>query len=143
MGRNHNTSREDLELLEPFVAERESFRPAKVASRIKEELLMLVPDALNDPKLQALGSMTITDVTCTPDLRNARVMFSMYENETKYKKAEFLLNKAAGFLRREVSENLGIKYTPQLSFHYDKGLAHAQSIHTVMRDHQEIFGSKK
>ena len=131
--RQNDSSAGEDSLFDPFVAEKESFRPAKVANRIKEELLLLVPESLKDPRMKKVGAMTVTSVVCTPDLRNARVMFALYENESQYKLAETILNNAAGFLRREVSDRLGIKYTPILSFHFDKGMAHSKRIHDLLK----------
>lgn len=120
-------------LFTPFTQERETFRPAKIANRIREELLLLIPDSLKDPRMQKFSSITITNVVCAADLRNARVTFALYENEEKFKEAEGILNKAASFLRGEIHERLGTKYTPILSFHFDKGMVHAQRINQILK----------
>ena len=100
----------------------------------------MVPDSIKDPKLKKCGSVTITEVKCAPDLRNATVRFTLYTSETEETKrlrsakdAETLLNKAAGFLRRELSERLGIKYTPILHFSFDRGMDHAVKINNLLK----------
>jgi ribosome-binding factor A len=142
MGKKYkqNNDVENFDLsLEPFVIEKESFRPAKVASRIKEELLFLVPDSIKDPRMDKLKGVVITDVICSQDLRNARVLFGMApESENRHKLAETILNAAARYLRSEVSQNLGIKYTPLFSFHFDKGMAHTQKINTLLHQVHDL-----
>lgn len=136
---------------QPFVREKQSFRPMKVASRIREELLMLVPDSIEDDRLDDVGTITITEVTCEPDLRNAMVKFAFAEDiapggaasrgETTggdmAKVAEKILEGAARFLRRELSEKLGMKYTPLLCFRYDRGLLHAIRIDALLKEDQK------
>ena len=137
---------------DPFVIDKASFRPAKVANRIKEELLLLVPDAIRDPKLAKCGSVTVTDVLCANDLRNATVRFTIIGDvpvakgkvltdeekaklrSNKAKDAEMVLNKAARFLRKELSEKLGIKYTPLLHFVFDRGMDHSLKIHEILKN---------
>jgi ribosome-binding factor A len=48
-------------------------RPARVAERIREELSVLLQRKVNDP---GLSSVTITDVTVTPDLKISHVNYT-------------------------------------------------------------------
>ena len=128
--------------LETFVPEKESFRPQKVANRIREELLLIVPDGISDPRIRKLGGiLAITEVTCPPDLRNARVLFSLSgldelsegEQGRKGKEAEKFMNEVAGYLRRELGDRLGLKYVPLLSFHFDRGLLAALKVRDLLK----------
>ena len=65
--------------LKPFTLERARYRPARIAKRIKEELMLLIPESLRDPRLKGVTSITITSVDMSPNLRDAAVGFSMYD----------------------------------------------------------------
>ncbi len=128
------------DLADPFVLEKESFRPAKVANRMKEELLLLVPDSLSDPRLDKYSSVPITHVECAGDLRNATVSFICFGGEEteagiekSAKELEEILNHAAGYLRHLVAEQLGIKHTPLLHFKFDHGHVHATKIESLIK----------
>src|SRR3972149_6300209 len=49
-------------------------RPARVAERIREEVSLILQNRVKDP---GMGVVTITDVTITPDLKTARVHYSV------------------------------------------------------------------
>ncbi len=107
----------------PFVQDRPSHRPGRFAERVKEELVDLVPSKLKDPRISGVKLLTIVSVTVTPDLKHADVMFSLMGQEppARIVVIEKGLNKAAVFLRRELSKRLATKVTPHLHFKYDKG----------------------
>ncbi len=137
---------EDFYSKATYAPEKESFRPLKVANRIKEELLLMVPDVILDPRIRKFPSIAITSVDCTGDLKNATVKFTLLSdmdpNATDEQLAQYgkrasdcerLLNETAGFLRRSLSDKMGIKYTPILHFKFDKGLAHALRVENVLK----------
>ncbi len=141
---------EDFYSKETFAPDKESFRPLKVANRIKEELLLMVPDVISDPRIKRFPSIAITSVDCTNDLKNASVKFTLRsdldpkateEDLARYGKrasdCEVLLNEVSGFLRWQLSDRLGIKYTPILHFKFDKGLAHALRVENVLKEEKK------
>ncbi|MEW6055275.1 MAG: 30S ribosome-binding factor RbfA [Bdellovibrionota bacterium] len=122
----------------PFMQDKPSYRPAKVAERIKEELAGLIPGELKDPRLDGIAFFTITNVGVTPDLRNANIQFTLADSEkTRAREVEAGLNKAAGFLRRELMQRLQIKITPHLAFKYDKGYDNTNRIDHLLRQASE------
>jgi ribosome-binding factor A len=90
-------------------------RQKRVAERIQEE----ISDALlrfADPRLQGV---TITDVEASPDLRVAKVWYSVLGDDEEIKTATEALQKAAGSLRRELAVRINMRYTPELMFRLD------------------------
>jgi ribosome-binding factor A len=124
----------------PFTLERARYRPARIAKRIKEELMLLIPESLGDLQLEGIDSVTITSVEMSPNLRDAAVMFSMYDSGVKdidpktRKKYEAALNQAAGSLRGELMHSLNMKMTPHLVFKYDKGYENERHINDLLRE---------
>jgi ribosome-binding factor A len=88
---------------------------------IQREISGLLEREVNDPRLIKL--ISVTEVTLSPDLKYAKVFVSTLGNEINNKE-EMLegFNNASGFLRKELASHLKLKYTPQLSFHYDDSI---------------------
>lgn len=100
-------------------------RLQRLADQIQRELAVLIRDEVNDPRLT--GFVTISSVKVSPDLGYADIYVTVMEPELndamdKHSHEESLqvLNKAAGFLRTELSHRLKTRTTPRLRFHYDE-----------------------
>ena len=66
--------------------------------------------------------MTVTRVELTPDLRYARVYVGVLGRRDGAREEPRGPAQAAGFVRRELGQRLRMRHTPELDFHYDKGL---------------------
>ena len=94
-------------------------------NRINEEIQKSLADALRtvkDPRVS--GTMiSITRVETTPDLRYAKVYVSFLE-ENKSQEALKGLKSAGGYLRREVGNDLKLRYTPELVWALDDSITY-------------------
>ncbi len=90
-------------------------RSERLASQIQRELAALVQHGLKDPRVAA---PSILAVEVTKDLSYARVYFSVLDPDDA---SECLaaLNRASGYLQREIGKQLKARVTPKLSFIYD------------------------
>ena len=100
-------------------------RLQRLADQIQRELAVLIRDAVNDPRLT--GYVTISSVKVSPDLGYADIYVTVMEPElndamtkTNHEESIKVFNKAAGFLRTELSHSLKTRTTPRLRFHYDE-----------------------
>jgi ribosome-binding factor A len=91
-------------------------RARRVADLIKVELSGLIQFELRDPRI---GFVTITRVEMTPDLRAAKVYFTVLGGDEELARSAEGLNQAIGFLRREIGHRLNLRYCPTLSFFQD------------------------
>jgi ribosome-binding factor A len=66
--------------------------------------------------------VSITEVEVTPDYAHAHVYFSTLAGEDKIAEVQLGLQKASGFLRRELGRRVRIHTTPQLHFIHDTSL---------------------
>jgi ribosome-binding factor A len=112
-------------------------RPARVGERIREELSLLLQRKVNDP---GLAPVTITEVSITPDLKIAHVNYSALVGEEERKPVAQALRRAEGFLRRELGKVLGLRYAPELHFHYDDSYDRGARIDTLLK---EISGGER
>ena len=94
-------------------------RPARLGEAIREEVSQMVSYELKDPRL---GLVTVTRVEVSPDLGHARVHVGILGGEAERKKSLEALRSAAGFVRRELAQRLGIRQVPEVDFRFDKGL---------------------
>ena len=97
-----------------------SRRSERTSKLIQREISALLEREVNDPRLITL--ISVTEVSLSPDLRHAKVFVSTLGNEINKEDMLAGFNKASGFLRRELASHLKLKYTPQLSFHYDDSI---------------------
>src|SRR5580765_7782973 len=88
--------------------------------RVDEAMREVLSDALSqDLKDPRIGFVTVTDVRTSPDLRHARVYVSILGDAEARESGMEGLRSAHGFLQRHVADQLRLKHTPQLDFHYD------------------------
>lgn len=105
---------------------KEYSRIDRVADFLKQELAQQIKFEVNDPRL---GMININDVEVSKDLAHAKVFFTVVgasldlpTNESEGKKAADVLNRAAGFLRKQLSAGNTMRTTPRLHFFYDKSV---------------------
>ena len=94
-------------------------------NRINEEIQKSLSDHLRfvkDPRVS--GTMiSVTRVETTPDLRYAKVYVSFLE-EDKAAEAMKGLKSAGGWLRRQLSSALQLRYTPELVWALDDSITY-------------------
>jgi ribosome-binding factor A len=106
-------------------------RPARVGEKIREELSLLLLRKVNDP---GLAPVTVTEVSVTPDLRIAHVNYSALVAKEQRPAVAKALRRSSGFLRRELGHLLGLRYAPELQFHYDDSFDRGARIDAILRD---------
>ena len=106
-------------------------RPARVGERIREELSLLLQRRVNDP---GVTSVTVTDISVTPDLRIAHVNYSALVAKEERPAVAKALRRSSGFLRRELAHRLGLRYAPELQFHYDDSFDRGARIDAILRE---------
>ena len=87
-------------------------RIVRLQELIRDEVNLLLRNEVRDPRL---ADLEITMVELTGDGSCARLWFTADGNDDKRQACE----RAAGFLRTELAESLGLKRTPDLRFRRD------------------------
>ena len=103
-------------------------------NRINQDLQFALSDlirSLKDPRVQQ-SMVTITKVEATGDLRYAKVYISVLDKE-KSKDTLKGLRSAGGFLRREISARMQLRYTPELVFEEDDSIAYGAHMFSLLR----------
>lgn len=88
-------------------------------------------DEVQDPAVSG-RSITVTEVSVSPDLRNATVFV---EPLGGFEVDEVLagLNRSARFLAGRISRSVKLKYAPRLVFRRDETFDHAEHIDRILR----------
>ena len=89
-------------------------RFAKVTEQIKFVIAEMLQRRIKDPRL---GFVTVTDVRMTG--HEATVFYTVLGDETARKESAIALTSATGILRSAVGKQLGMKFTPTLTFVLD------------------------
>jgi ribosome-binding factor A len=106
-------------------------RPARVAGRIREEVSLILQNRVRDPGLE---SVTVTDVSVTPDLSTARIRYTVMGGEGERRAAVEALRRCKGFIRRELGKELRMRLLPEVSFQYDESLETGMRIERLLRE---------
>ena len=103
----------------------------KINDQLAREISMILRE-LKDSRIPLMTS--VVRVEATQDLRYAKVFVSIMGDENVKKNAMLALEKAAGFVRREVALRMKIRYTPELIFTLDDSIEHGAKINRILKD---------
>ena len=115
-----------------------SNRPERVGQEIQAAIAnILTRGELKDPRI---GYITITGVKVSPDLKTARVFYSMIGTEQERKDTHSGLEAAKGFIRRVVTEAVNLRVSPEIFFSFDESLERGDRIERLLREVKEKEG---
>ena len=112
----------------------ESNRIGRINEDIQRELSALIRN-VKDPRVT--GMISITAVDTTPDLRHAKIYVSVLD-KTDASQVVKGLKSAGGYLRRELSHALKLRYTPELTFVEDDSIVKGAHILSLLRDPEVV-----
>jgi len=127
-----------------------SSRGQRVADQIQRELATLIQLEVRDPRV---GMVSITGIDLSRDLAHAKVFVTVLDTVTNNGAIANLataeeddldslqvrdnveaLNKAAGFLRSQLSKRLALRAVPKLRFFYDASIENGQRLSGLIDD---------
>jgi ribosome-binding factor A len=109
-----------------------SFKRAdKVSEAIRREISVMLTQEVKDP---GINFTTVTAVETADDLRHANIFVSILGDEETRTESMKALERAKGFLRREIGRRLQLRYTPEIHFRLDKSIDHAIKIKTILNE---------
>ena len=110
-------------------------RPDRVGHLLQQKLAQIFARGLKDPRV---GLVTITGVKMSPDLREARVYWTVHGDAEQRQHTAKGLEKARGYLRREISTQIKLRVSPDLHFTYDEAIDRGERIEQLIREvHEE------
>lgn len=103
----------------------------RVAERVQIILSELLLREVADPRLK---NVTVTAVKLDPELGFADVYVNALGDEGRQKDVMRGLERAKGFLRREVGKRVRLRTAPELHFHWDVTLARGERLNRLISD---------
>lgn len=116
-------------------------RIERVNSLLVEVIAEVVLREVKDPRIP--GLITITKVETSPDLRQAKVFFSIIGSDKDKKAALQVLQEAAGFISMTASKKVVLRFFPQLTFKIDDTLEKHQRIDDLLKKIDDEKNARK
>lgn len=104
-------------------------RADRVGDQIRRELASLLRTDVKDPRI---GFVSVTEVSVSPDLRQAKVYVSVYGTVEEQANALKGLQSASGFVRTLLARHLRLKRIPDLLFLLDDSIARGARINAAL-----------
>jgi len=104
-------------------------RVLKLADQIKVIIADMLERRIKDPRL---GFVTITDVRLTGDSREATAFYTVLGTDQEQAGTAAALASATGLIRSQVGKQLGLKFTPTLTFVPDAVPENARQIEELL-----------
>jgi ribosome-binding factor A len=102
--------------------------------RVDESLLEVIAGEVTRLKDPGLGFVTITGVATSPDLRNARVFYSVIGDDDQQERTQAALERAAPRLQGVVGREVRLKYNPRLAFVFDESIEQGLRIDRLLHE---------
>ena len=112
-------------------SEMSKYRLDRINEDIKRELAKLLRE-LKDPRIPAIVSIVAVNVS--GDLRYAKAYISTVKGGEDTKNAVKGLQNAAGYIRREMSHRVELRYQPEFLFYEDDSIEHGIGISKMLKE---------
>ena len=110
------------------MAKKHFARSDRVAEQVRRDLAELIQTGLKDPRVRLVS---LTAVELTPDYAHAKVFFTTLDSE-HLEEVQQGLNRASGFLRRELGKRIHIHTLPQLHFMHDSSVERGMNLSALI-----------
>ena len=110
----------------------------RISEEVRKALDKIIREEVKDPRVN--GTWSITRAEVTRDLRYCKVRVSILEED---KRADLMkaLKSASGFIRRELSHEVDLRYTPELIFESDTNIEYASHIDQLLKEESKRMNS--
>jgi ribosome-binding factor A len=106
-------------------------RLARLQEQIKARIAEILMRDMADPKL---GLVTITRVELDAEFTTCKVFWSALGDEKARARTNGVLQRARGFVQREVGKDLHTRTVPRLEFIFDQRIEGAMRMQTLLDD---------
>lgn len=121
-----------------------SRRTERIAESIRRISSEVLQSELRDPRTD--GFITITKVEVAPDLRFAKIFYSVLGDEKKKKLVDAGLRSARSFMKKKIASELKLRYATDIIFRIDERAEYRERIDIVLNkihDEEENERDKK
>lgn len=109
-------------------------RIEKINELIRTQISETVSYGLKDPRLENV-IVGVSRVSTTPDMKYCKVYFNIYTgDDDRAQEIMAVLEKAKGYIRKQVSDALTTRYSPELTFILDDSYKQYDHINEILKD---------
>jgi len=105
-------------------------RSDRVSGLIQEVLSDILKKEISDPRLQMA---TITGVKMSADLKLASIYYTTSGDKDKRDATAQAFNRAHGYIKKKLAQQLELRYMPQLRFFYDESFDYGSRIEKLLK----------
>jgi ribosome-binding factor A len=109
-------------------------RTERVGEQLRSDIAELLTFTVRDP---AIGFITITRVSVTADLQQARVYYTTMGDERARRETQRGLERASPMIRRHLGQRLRLRRVPELRFFFDESVGRQDRIEQILRELEE------
>ena len=95
------------------------YRRHKLAEQFRAEISSILARELRE---QIQGLVTVTEVQLSPDLRQARVLISLFGGQEQKEATHSVLTESLGLIRRMLGSRIRLRHTPELVLVIDQSI---------------------
>jgi ribosome-binding factor A len=107
-------------------------RMDRISEEVKRVVSEIIRNSIKDPRVSSLSS--VMEAQVTPDLKYAKIYVSVLGSEEERESTIKGLNNAAGFIRRELGNNMKLRYSPEIVFELDRSIEHGSNIMRLINE---------
>ncbi len=111
-------------------------RQERMSIEIRRIMARIIQEEIKDPRIDST-SVSITRVDVTNDLSHARVNVSVLGDNDKQDETMQALQKAKGYIRTQLVQDLQVKHAPELEFRLDRSIEHGIHIAALLDELKE------
>ena len=116
-----------------------SNKPYNRSERVEKQILEIISSiALKNIDLSYLGFITFTSVDISPDLKNAKIYYSVINQNFSDSELEIALNKKQRAFKKFLSPQLHLRSTPKIQFFNDKKFSYQEKIKRLINELPEF-----
>lgn len=109
-----------------------SIKNTRINGEVQKELSNIIRNEIKDPRIHPMTSVMRTVVA--PDLKTCRAYISVFGTPEEKKDTMLGLQKAEGYIRRQLALNLNMRNTPEIRFILDESIEYGVSMSKKIDD---------
>jgi ribosome-binding factor A len=111
-------------------------RQERMSVEIMRILSQIIQEEIKDPRIE-FKNLSITRIDLSNDYSHARVNISILGDEVQREEAMKALQKAKGYIRSALAQQLKVRHAPELEFRLDRSIEHGIRISSLLEEIKE------
>ena len=109
-----------------------SIKNTRINGEVQKELSTIIRNEVKDPRIHPMTSVMAVEVA--PDLKTCKAFISVLGNKEAKDATIQGLNKAEGYIRRQLASNLNLRNTPEIRFILDESIEYGVNMSKLIDD---------